>query len=53
VADVLGDGVGGECGVEPATGVPDEDVARRDGGDDRVPPVGKRRLLVDQRAVAR
>ena len=53
MADELGDGVGGERGVEPAAGVADEDVARRQRRDDRVTPVGECRLLVDAGAVAR
>ncbi len=50
---LLGNGVGGEGGVEPAAGVADEDVAGSNRSDDRVPAVGERRLLVDQGAVPR
>ena len=39
VADVFGDGVRGERGVEPTTGMADEDVAGLQGSDDRIPRV--------------
>ena len=49
-----GAGVGGQCRVEAAAGVPDEHVSRRrrpQRGDDRIAAVGQRRLLVDAGAV--
>ena len=50
---LFGSGVRGEGGVESAAGMADEDVAGLQRGDDRIPAVGERRLLVDQGAVAR
>ena len=53
MADLLGNGVGGEGCVEPAAGVADEDISGSNRSDDRGSAVGKGGLLVDQGAVPR
>ncbi len=49
---LFGDGVRGERGVESSAGVADEDVAGLHRGDDRIPTIGERRLLVDSVTVS-
>jgi hypothetical protein len=53
LADAFGDGVRGERGVEPSTGMADEDVTGLQGRDDRIATVRERGLFIDPSAVSR
>lgn len=44
-------GIGGQGGVEPATGVPDQDIAGRQRGKHGIAPIRQGGLLIDERSV--